>query len=49
MRTLSYTFAVPLTQPIATLNALIDSLQSDPFYVAISKEFANNLIVRPYE
>jgi GNAT superfamily N-acetyltransferase len=28
-----------LTQPAATLNALIDSLWLDPFYVAISKDF----------
>jgi hypothetical protein len=38
-RTFNYTFAMLLTQPTATLNALIDSLWFDPFYGAISKEF----------
>jgi GNAT superfamily N-acetyltransferase len=38
---LTHNYNVPmlLTQPIIALDALIDSLQFDPFYVAISKEF----------
>jgi GNAT superfamily N-acetyltransferase len=42
----NYNVGMPLTQPATARDALIDSLQFDPFYVAISKEFNDDALRR---
>jgi len=44
--TYTYSFTMSLTHCAGTLNALVDSLRFDPFYVAISQDFAGDEVRR---